>query len=936
MSRLVTPFVPRLELDLAFARSVAPQTQNLSAYVFGPAAQLVRYSEASERANGLLGQFDPHGSLIAGVMQTAYPWPNRELGSSIDIDYTRLFVKDALLRYWGISPGTMTYTGLNQIRHPGVVFASGNGFSNSPAFGDRGVAVGDAVLVKGVADGSPFELATRVQGFLGDMSSASVGSAVPLGTNKSSTSVDVDVTADAGNSGDVTLTGSGANYEGYASGFLSETYTITVVNGSTGGDATTATLSVTSASGLDNQASVTPAAFGTAFAIGTRGFTITLAADSGDNLLDDESWEVTVTQDYTPPTVAISGTYGAADHQDRTYLIEVLQGAATESSPVIRVSDLQGRDIDRLHTLEPVDSNNDATIPVAVGSYGLSIGFTSTAGLVVGDKWTVTAVAAKPQQLRTIQLAHNLPEGVAIDDAGAAALDVTLYLVEDIEVPRHGLTAGQFNFEALSEEIRVRSNIEVTTPNWTVGGSPVALELSADPLFAGVSQLYVNYRAWLAPSVDLLSATAADDISELVSGPNDPDNPLKYGLLKASLTNEGRPIFFFNTGDPQVHGNWEAALRVVDDTRLPYGFCPLTDDTAVLDMVYGHVKSRSGTEYSMYRVGWFAPKIDRDVAVVSDENSTDGELVFATVTDNPLQSGTQYTLVTVTSGNIGFVDAGVRAGDTLRLGYSTDAWGDVQYTSHTIASVVNQSSLLLATGLSQEEAVPRRIQVHRLLTPGEYVTHFSSTISSRYPGIVSRIMPFDTLLDGNREVPSYFLSPVLAGLRSAFAPQQPMTRASVPGFTGIRFVSAFTVDQLNELATSGAFIVAPVVGTNRLAVRHAVTAGDWDDVNQREESVISNVHSNLAYLFDVMDPFIGRSTVNADTLGLLRAEIGAAGDVLAGLNSTPFLGGQLQELIILQLRQSPIAADSVLLEVEMVLNNPMNRIRGSVLVVSGT
>ncbi len=117
---------------------------------------------------------------------------------------------------------------------------------------------------------------------------------------------------------------------------MAETYTVEVVRASTGGDATTARLKVTSASGKDNQPIVTPVAFGSPIPIGTRGLTLTLTA--GDDLYLGDKFVIAATTVYTPPAVSITGTYSANTRVNRDYLIEVLQGGAFTDTLIVRVS----------------------------------------------------------------------------------------------------------------------------------------------------------------------------------------------------------------------------------------------------------------------------------------------------------------------------------------------------------------------------------------------------------------------------------------------------------------------------------------------------------------------------------------------------------------------------------------------------------------------
>lgn len=942
----LAPFVPGLEINTRYARATTPQTANLHLYAFGPAAYLLRYANADERELGRLGQHDPVGTLLLGSYRTSYAWPSLPLGATIDADYVKLHAKNARLQYWNVAAGTMTRTGLNKITHPTVNFVSnGQAYPADAVFADRGVRVGDRVRITGLNGAEEFVLHTYVQGFEGTLATPSGTALAAQAGNAALRSASAVVTADGANSGDVTAVSSAAAFYSVADDILSDTYVITVTQASTGGDATTAKLSVVSASGLDDVAEVTPAAFGAATAIGTRGLTVTFSASSPDNMLLGESWSVVATQLYAVPVYTPEYTYAPPDSRDREYLIEVLRSGRPTDSPLLRISEIRGLDVSQ--TVAPYD-NGGVFVPFNVGSYGVTIDALSAAtGLVLGDKWVMTVKAAVQTTMRTLVLAHSLPSGVLYDD-DEVDLAVQLFIADDIEIPIRSAVPGNFNFEINNFELLVAADVVVTHPSWTLNGVLQPLTLAVPEGTTDTSILYVTYRAWLPRSATMLSFQDPAVLDTLLDGPGgDPDNVLKYTLGKAAIVADGRPIYFYNVGDPTVLENWSRALVAADETRDVYGLVPLTRDTAVLDLVAGHVNSRSGPQFNMPRCAWFTNEDVLRAVVVSAATSTDSEAVLATISDNPDQTGTQYTLVEVTTGNSDFVTKGVRAGDTLRINFATDLYGDQTYAEYQIASVINESSLILSSGPPAAETVAKLIEVHRVLTAEERVQAFTGaidgytgstevgTVSSagRYPGQLFRFLASGYVLDGSHVVPSYVMAAVLSAYRSALAPHQAMTRIAVPGFSGVVGIEDFNTEQLNRIAGAGGFIVVPDVRTGQLVVRHGITAGDFDDVNLREESVQSNVDSIKGYLFNLLDPYIGQTNVTDETLSMIDAELVAGRGFLRSANYAPGLGGQLIDLRIVDLRQSPIAKDSILSEVDIEVPGPTNRIRLNLLVI---
>ena len=71
--------------------------------------------------------------------------------------------------------------------------------------------------------------------------------------------------------------------------------------------------------------------------------------------------------------------------------------------------------------------------------------------------------------------------------------------------------------------------------------------------------------------------------------------------------------------------------------------------------------------------------------MISDAStSSDGEVLLATLEDDPDTSGTQYTLLTVPAGTSRFVTDGVKPKDVIRYLFTTDGFGGTVYTEFVI------------------------------------------------------------------------------------------------------------------------------------------------------------------------------------------------------------------------------------------------------------
>ena len=103
--------------------------------------------------------------------------------------------------------------------------------------------------------------------------------------------------------------------------------------------------------------------------------------------------------------------------------------------------------------------------------------------------------------------------------------------------------------------------------------------------------------------------------------------------------------------------------------------------------------------------------VEGEQAIVSHETSTDGLDVLATIADDPSTDKFVYTLLSVPARNAAFVTSGVRAGDTVRARYSSDASGEVTFAEFTVDEVVDENTIRLKTGPSAPVRTPEKVEI---------------------------------------------------------------------------------------------------------------------------------------------------------------------------------------------------------------------------------
>ncbi len=916
------PYVkPQVLVYQEFQRVPSVITDPLRAHISGGHAALHRYSKADEKADIELGEYEP-------LSDTNFAWPGKASGSLVDLSYVKLFLDDALLLYFsdltGADSTIAPVAGYgNRVRSSSVSFKDNNTYDRSAAL-LRDVLPGDTVYVRGSNGGDTYELWSYVRGFKGETVAAAIGAAEADAANAEAQSAGTSIDHVAGPDNNVVLTADGSAFNGLAVGLIDETYTVEVVSGSVNGDFTTARLRITSASGLDNVASKTPSPAGGFTDIGTLGlaveFDVNPTTSGSSAALNDEAapndlvpgqkWRVRVLQQYTAPTATASGTYTGT--WDTSYIVECTRGGGYGAAvpPQITVSTTTGVDV------SGPTSVTAAATAVAVGSQGARIAFASGSGLRKGDKWLIEVTAQSEGAMRTLILGHDLPAEIQ----GAADLDLKLFIKKNIEVSENRVGfAPLVNWESGQTEFTVKSGISAYDDLWVdTEGDPVALDVVG-------GTMYVEYREWLGTHARLLGSLddAADVTAEL--GTVDPDNPLAYAVSKALANSAGSPVRFTAVSDPTDIDSWAEVLELLGGRDDVYSLVPLTTDRAVQDLFAAHVANSSTAEAGRWR-GAFFNLVGRDTVVLADADlSSDGNPILAKLEDDPDTSGTQYTYLTVTSGNAELDILGVLAGDVVRYLFTTDGFVSVEYTEFVVEEVVSETTLRLASGHSVAVGTPQKLEVWRNNNRSQIAADVATRAGSFGSRRVCVVWP-DKIGAGGVNVPGYFLAAALAGLRSGVVPHQGLTNVEIAGFDDVTRTSEFFSNgQLDTMAESGVWIVTQTE-SGTVYTRHALTT-DMTDVNSREEVVRANVDSMSAVFLRNLQPFIGRANVTPATLTTLRVQLDATIEFLKANGFVETLGGgQLIDGTVTQLRQHALLKDRIVATVNLEIPYPINNI----------
>lgn len=620
-------------------------TEPLRAHIAGPNAVLHRYNIADEKRQTRLGGYDKDNDAT-------YSYPNRAAGSVIDKAYAKLFIDNALLKYYTKDAGDSTYGTVTAVAGKRnwvdtgdlKLVTNGSAYPRTSVFNDRDVRVGDVARVRCAGDDcEEIVHESEIVGFASKTVASTVSPPTALASNQqdasdSTTSTQDTSTRPAG--GWVRQTAGvenkvymslvdGSAYRGSVDGAVSEIYTITVVAGGDPEDesgCSPVSFRVRSSSGLDDVLSVaSPNGWydsedvaNTVLAVGTRGLKVAFSnngsnsPDSGDVFVVGQRWEVTVVQDYTAPAMkiadssgvisdsAVSGLYAGAKND--VYIVEVVRGGKIDGSdgeyPLVSVRTAKGQDFSGPHEVVPHgNGDTDVSKTIDIGTRGVKVAFSTDAAVVelsAGDQFFVAVTSSSNGDVTQIILRDDMPS----EALSAASLSLDLCIRDNIQVSRNRVGfAPEVNYYLEDTQIVVKEGVVAYHPSWTKAGNELAM-----PVISG--DLYLEFREFVSTLADQVNAIASVADLDQIPGQLAPDNPLKWGVFKALSNSNGTLVKYTAVANPDRYddkGNllgvnldsWQEVLERIRGRDDIYNLVPLTFDREVQNLWAAHADAES-------------------------------------------------------------------------------------------------------------------------------------------------------------------------------------------------------------------------------------------------------------------------------------------------------------------------------------------------------
>ena len=578
-------------------------------------------------------------------------------------------------------------------------------------------------------------------------------------------------------------------------------------------------------------------------------------------------------------------------------------------------------------------ANSDKVVSIIVTNRG--VGYTAAPTITMPNNLGGVGMMAAPT-LPASAITAGVTATATCQLISGEDMDLKLFIKDNIQISKNRLGfAPMTNFRYEDTQVCVQEGIVAYHPEWTSAGAE-------QPLNVIGGKVYVEYREWLAELADEVNSIS--DVANLdqIKGQLDPDNPLKWGVYKALSNSNGTVVKYTAVADPEKFDaegrplgpdldKWVQVLERIKGRDDMYNLVPMTFDRRIQNLWAAHIGGESNEIANNWKAGFFSVKAHPVVKVAGQGALIAGVLgedvvepVLATLSDDPNATSTQYTRLTVTSGNGYFITNDVRPGDVVRYNYTVDGFGEEQYEEYVVDEVVSESTLLLYSGGDFAVTVPQRVDVYHNRNRNEVVEDIVQQAGSLSNRRVCAVWP-DQVGEAGTVQPGFYLAAALAGLVSGVVPHQPLTNVEVAGFDDYtRSYKYFNETQLNRLAEAGTWIVTEDKDGTPFT-RHGLTTDNLD-LNRREEMIRRNVDS-MSYLFlRRLRPFIGRTNAQEGMVRRLRYEVTTAIRFLKSNGFTDELGSQLIDGTIRTLQIHPLLKDRIEIVLDLTVPAPLNNI----------
>jgi len=912
------PYVePRRQIFQEFEEAQAQGAAPLFACCIGPLYALHRYEVADEKA--LVGDYNE----VTPTVEVT--WPDHVAGANVDLTGARVVIEDTLMRYYSDTANSELKTDNGNKIYTSAVLATNSYASRNASFGDRDVTVGDWARVYWIDGATTHEYYTQIAALEANVIA---GSAAPVNdpfreAGFTSTSTTVHATELTTSPAYYVTAYVATAYNGLVDGYPQDVYTVQVMAKGAGGAGTLdgTQLRITSA-GNDTAKTLT---LGTDVAwasnkytvpLGDRGanFELTVHATNNDDVTIGATWTVEVAQLYAQVDVTNTAEWQALGNPNYNgstntkYIITVITGGtldpASATNGTVRVHYRTNNGADTEGYLDVPDSAfaSATEADYSIGIRNVKLRFYKGEQFSTGGIWSFSMNAPTDGEIKTLVLNDSLPADKGANFSGSGPnMDLSLHINTTVDFPDDYITLAQASITTSSSAQILDDLLGTETLKSLIGG-----------------RMYADYRELRTDLSGSIGTVSTETERLAVLGPNSAENPLGKAVYHAQAEGEYINAVYYVATDTDDAAGHQEALDLLTENEDVYSLVPLTTDAAIKELYRAHVIERSNATNNQWRIAWLGNDADQIVDVYTELSN--GSNLEGTVDIYPV--GTYRELNS--TGSL-FITNGVRTGDTIRINYVTGADGVVTYDSFTVDRVNREDQLVLVEDLGGPISVEVKFEIWRTQNKADYSTALGAAavvLNSRRVVCTWGDNPVDV---DNTSISMYYLAAALAGQRAGVPPHAPMTQLDLTTIL-LDPVQKFSRDQLNTVASGGIWIVNKEF-SGRVYSRHQVTSiTDPDDFLKREQSKTTNLDHISRDFFTATAGIFGQANISDESLSLISQRITNTIELISNRTYSAKVGPQMLDASILRLERDPVLRDTVIVEINPALPDPLNNL----------
>ena len=408
----------------------------------------------------------------------------------------------------------------------------------------------------------------------------------------------------------------------------------------------------------------------------------------------------------------------------------------------------------------------------------------------------------------------------------------------------------------------------------------------------------VEYRERLSTFVGKLGSISDPNAVKKILGAPVVANPLAMMVYTALLNSNGNVVYYTAVASDDVSG-YSDALTVLDEHSEVYSLVPYATSIDIQDLVTAYIDAHSTEEVMDWKIGWYGCDIPAETVVL--DALTDGNPLIIHIKNN---EATVQGVVDLTK---------CVAGDNIAI---TTADGIKNFT---FDYMLGESSFRVYEGADSVIGIAKITHKRDSYEIADEVAKASAYFNNRR---IRNIFADGLFVssDINTKASNAFVAAACAGLRSASAPHQPLTRAELTGFVA-NPEYVFGAQLLNNMAENGTWLVVNDAAT--VYVRHQLTT-DTVNYNLREDSKVTNADEISRTYRDGLSEYYGRANISPEFVKFVGTAIDNISFTIATRPYSVTLGPQIISYEPSTVEISPTLSDALIAKVRIDTPEPLN------------